>query len=83
MSGITFTNESNINLHKKIQTVLIQTDKAMYKPGDKVNFRVLVLDLNLKPGAIRGNMKIFITVSEIISWSWKIQIIMSTLKSVG
>lgn len=42
----------------------MQTDKALYKPGDKVNFRVLVLDLNLKPGAIRGDMKVFITVSE-------------------
>lgn len=35
----------------------------MYKPGDKVNFRVLVLDLNLKPGTIRGDMKVFISVS--------------------
>lgn len=63
MRGITFTNESGINLHEKIQTVLVQTDKAMYKPGDKVNFRILVLDLNLKPGTIRGDMKVFITVS--------------------
>lgn len=63
VKGIKFTNESSINLHEKIQTVLIQTDKAMYKPGDKVNFRILVLDLNLKPGAIRGDMKVFIRVS--------------------
>lgn len=64
VSGITFTNESTINLHEKIQTVLVQTDKAMYKPGDKVNFRILVLDLNLKPATIRGDMKVFITVSK-------------------
>lgn len=44
----------------------MQTDKAMYKPGDKVNFRILVLDLNLKPGTIRGDMKVFISVSSII-----------------
>ncbi|KAJ6646228.1 CD109 antigen, partial [Pseudolycoriella hygida] len=61
VNGITFTNESTINLHEKTQTVLIQTDKAVYKPGDKVNFRVLLLDLNLKPAAIRGDMKVFIT----------------------
>lgn len=66
LNGITFTNESSISLHEKIQTVLIQSDKAMYKPGDKVNFRILILDLNLKPGAIRGDLKVFITVS------WKI-----------
>lgn len=67
VSGVTFNNESSINLHEKTQTVLIQTDKAMYKPGDKVNFRILVLDLNLKPGAIRGDLKVFISVSQIIA----------------
>ncbi|KAG4078918.1 hypothetical protein HA402_005578 [Bradysia odoriphaga] len=63
LSGLTFTDESSIHLHEKVQTVLIQTDKAMYKPGDKVNFRVLVLDLNLKPRAIRGDMLVFISDS--------------------
>lgn len=67
VSGIIFKNESHIHLHEKIQTVLVQTDKALYKPGDKVNFRILVLDLNLKPAVIRGDMQVFITVSEIIS----------------
>ncbi|XP_037031199.1 CD109 antigen-like isoform X2 [Bradysia coprophila] len=63
VSGIIFTNESSITLHEKAQTVLIQTDKAMYKPGDKVNFRILVLDLNLKPNAIRGDMRVFMSDS--------------------
>ncbi|XP_037050047.1 CD109 antigen-like [Bradysia coprophila] len=63
LSGITFSEKSSIRLHEKVQTVLIQTDKAMYKPGDQVNFRVLVLDLNLKPSVIRGDMLVFISDS--------------------
>jgi len=30
-------------------SVLVQTDKAIYKPGDKVQFRVLILDSETKP----------------------------------
>ncbi|XP_037047883.1 CD109 antigen-like [Bradysia coprophila] len=63
VSGIKFTNESRIYFKEKVENVFIQTDKAMYKPGDKVNFRVLVLDLNLKPSVIRGDMLVFISDS--------------------
>lgn len=41
----------------------------MYKPGDKINFRILVLDPNLKPSAIRGDMRVFISVS----WNGKVE----------
>lgn len=33
----------------KKNSVLIQTDKAMYKPGDVVKYRVLILDSSTKP----------------------------------
>jgi CD109 antigen len=33
---------------------MIQTDKAVYKPGDKVQFRVLVLDAKTKPYQLKN-----------------------------
>lgn len=68
--GLTFTNEISINLPTKNQSVFIQTDKAMYKPGDKVKFRVLVLDSDTKPATV-NNMNVFITVScytTLVTW---------------
>lgn len=66
VSGIMFKNESNIDFHAKSFSVLIQTDKSIYKPGDTVRFRVLVLDPNMKPATkIKGPIKIFITVRQI------------------
>jgi len=41
--------EQTIKVIAKKFSVLIQTDKAIYKPGDKVHFRVIVLDTELKP----------------------------------
>lgn len=61
-TGVTFSNEISIDLPSKNQSVFIQTDKAMYKPGDKVKFRVLVLDSGTKPATV-SNMNVFITVN--------------------
>lgn len=61
-TGVTFSNEISIDLPSKNQSVFIQTDKAMYKPGDKVKFRVLVLDSDTKPATV-SNMNVFITVN--------------------
>lgn len=36
-------------MNTKTHTVLIQTDKSIYKPSDKVQFRVLVLNADMKP----------------------------------
>lgn len=36
-------------MNTKKNTILVQTDKAMYKPSDKVQFRVLVVDSVTKP----------------------------------
>lgn len=41
--------EQTIKVVAKKYSVLIQTDKAVYKPGDKVQYRVIVLDADLKP----------------------------------
>lgn len=60
--GLNFSNEISLNLPTKNESVFIQTDKAMYKPGDKVRFRVLVLDSDTNPATV-NNMNVFITVS--------------------
>lgn len=65
--GLPFINEMFINLPSKNQSIFIQTDKAMYKPGDKVKFRVLVLDSESNP-AIVNKMDVFITVSKMRYW---------------
>lgn len=57
-----YKNETSLTLKTKLQSVFIQTDKAKYKPGGKVKFRVLVLDVDLKPATI-VKMNVFITVS--------------------
>ncbi|BES88504.1 thioester-containing protein [Nesidiocoris tenuis] len=48
-STFPFLNSTSLKFIQKSRSVLIQTDKAIYKPGHKVHFRVLVLTAHLKP----------------------------------
>nr|KAG5703700.1 hypothetical protein BaRGS_022989 [Batillaria attramentaria] len=50
--GLTFKNKTHITFNAKAMSIFVQTDKAMYKPGQKVNFRVLGVfpDLQLYTG---------------------------------
>ncbi|XP_055641122.1 thioester-containing protein 1 allele R1-like isoform X6 [Toxorhynchites rutilus septentrionalis] len=61
LSGFIFKNESSLTFQPKSFSVFVQTDKAIYKPGDTVRFRVLVLDPNTKPLQKVGAVKIHIT----------------------
>lgn len=47
--GIVFHRSAQLNFNGKLASVFIQTDKAIYQPGQLVQFRVLVVDSNLKP----------------------------------
>lgn len=47
-------------MNMKTHMVLVQTDKAVYKPTDKVQFRVLVLDEQTKP-IVNTKAQVFIT----------------------
>ncbi|XP_058116223.1 thioester-containing protein 1 allele S3-like [Anopheles ziemanni] len=49
--GFSFHKEADLILKTKSVSGLIQLDKPVFKPGDTVNFRVIVLDTNLKPPA--------------------------------
>ncbi|CRK99834.1 CLUMA_CG013141, isoform B, partial [Clunio marinus] len=48
-SEIGFYGFRALHMNTKNQTVFVQTDKSIYKPADKVQFRVLVLDGDMKP----------------------------------
>lgn len=47
--GVNFKNTSTLEYMHKSYSVFIQTDKAIYKPGHKVLFRVIVLNPTLRP----------------------------------
>lgn len=47
-------------MNTKKYSIFVQTDKSIYKPADKVQFRVLVLDSNTRP-FVTSNIEVFIT----------------------
>lgn len=62
LSGIDFRNERPLSFVAKNASIFVQSDKAIYKPGDLVRFRILILDHNLKPVPSQEAINIFITV---------------------
>lgn len=60
--GLNFHNETKIKYEAKSYSVFIQTDKAIYKPGQLVQFRAVVVNPSLVP-AVTGAIDIFIHVS--------------------
>ncbi|XP_075152794.1 thioester-containing protein 1 allele S3-like [Haematobia irritans] len=50
LSGLIFRNESKIIADAGVgPKIYIQTDKAVFKPGDEVQFRVVILDEHTRP----------------------------------
>lgn len=69
ISGIIFKNSTLLNVESKNCSIFIQTDKAIYKPGESIKFRILVLDFNLKPIELDDTkLKVYITVNMYIKW---------------
>ncbi|KMY88827.1 CD109 antigen [Drosophila simulans] len=62
LGGVQFTNETQLHFESKQHTVLVQTDKSIYKPGDLVHYRVLILDANLKPA--RGYGRVHVDIKD-------------------
>ncbi|XP_005073815.1 CD109 antigen isoform X1 [Mesocricetus auratus] len=56
--GILFSNSTPLSFETKRMSVLIQTDKALYKPKQEVKFRVLTLFSDFKP--LKTSLNIFI-----------------------
>lgn len=63
-TGLEFRNEKLLTLVMKNASIFIQSDKAIYKPGDTVKFRILILDMHLKPMPDFELVNIFVLVSE-------------------
>ncbi|XP_039950325.1 CD109 antigen isoform X1 [Bactrocera tryoni] len=60
VSGLIFENSTKLNYADYKPATFIQTDKATYKPGDLVQFRVLFLDANTRPAKIEQPISILI-----------------------
>ncbi|XP_052891678.1 thioester-containing protein 1 allele S3-like [Anopheles moucheti] len=70
--GFSFHKEAELVHLSKTITGLIQIDKPVYKPGDTVKFRVIVLDSELKPPARVKSIQVTIRdprTNEIRKWS--------------
>jgi CD109 antigen len=49
LDGIKFRETAALSMNSKDTSILIQTDKGMYKPSDRIQFRVIVVDSETKP----------------------------------
>ncbi|KAF0289583.1 CD109 antigen [Amphibalanus amphitrite] len=58
--GLSFQNTTALEYVHKSYSVFIQTDKAIYKPGDLVRFRAVVLNPSLRPHTA-GNLNAWVT----------------------
>lgn len=66
ISGLKF--KENITLKTEIKNIslLIQTDKAIYKPADVIKFRVLVLDYKLRPADTSAKL---LNIHILVKWN--------------
>uniref|UniRef100_A0A1B0BJ29 TEP1-F n=1 Tax=Glossina palpalis gambiensis TaxID=67801 RepID=A0A1B0BJ29_9MUSC len=53
IEGLDFENATELHVAQSTTNVYIQTDKAMYKPGDIMQYRILILDENLRPTKLK------------------------------
>lgn len=60
-SGLVFHNRTELNVDLKGVSTFIQTDKANYRPGQKVKFRVVSIHPDGKPAI--GPVHITVRVS--------------------
>lgn len=57
---IEFHNETDLTLTEKYFSFVVQTDKALYKPGDLVRFRALVIDKDTKAHDLVGGLNVYV-----------------------
>lgn len=58
INGLIFKNSSSLNFSPKNPKIHIQTDKAVYKPGDLIQYRIIVLDENTKPAKLDKSLRL-------------------------
>lgn len=60
---ITIRNKADLEFEPKSCSVFIQTDKAIYKPGQTILFRLIVVNSALLPASTGTTFDIYILVS--------------------
>lgn len=60
LSGLECAHNASLLIETKNVSIFIQTDKAMYKPGEEIQFRVVVLDSTLRPVQLNKNSTSFV-----------------------
>ncbi|XP_050711944.1 thioester-containing protein 1 allele R1-like isoform X4 [Eriocheir sinensis] len=58
--ALTFRNTTELQHVHKSYSVFIQTDKTIYKPGDLMRFRVVVVNPHLRP-SVTGAIDVYVT----------------------
>ncbi|KAK4294086.1 hypothetical protein Pmani_033266 [Petrolisthes manimaculis] len=58
--ALTFSNTTRLSYVHKSYSVFIQSDKTIYKPGDTLRFRVVVVNPHLRP-SVTGAIDVYIT----------------------
>lgn len=58
-----FTNETALGYEPKSYSIFVQTDKAIYKPGQRVQFRAIIVNPSLIP-TVAGTLNIYIKDSK-------------------
>uniref|UniRef100_A0A1B0AER0 TEP1-F n=1 Tax=Glossina pallidipes TaxID=7398 RepID=A0A1B0AER0_GLOPL len=62
IGGLYFENTTYLSVEYTRPNLYIQTDKAMYKPGDLVQYRILILDENFRP--LRSNRSLGVAIKD-------------------
>jgi CD109 antigen len=55
-----FKQEASLQFNSKTFSMISQTDKKIYKPSDSVQFRLMIVNENIKPLLIRKAMSVYI-----------------------
>ncbi|KAM7352895.1 thioester-containing protein 2 isoform 11-T11 [Cochliomyia hominivorax] len=58
IKGLIFKNSTDLNFKNKEPKIYIQTDKAVYKPNDLVQYRIVVLDENTRAAKLKQPMRL-------------------------
>ena len=59
--SMNFVNTTQLEYVDKSYSVFIQTDRAVYKPGDLIYFRVIIVNPELRP-SVTGAIDVHILV---------------------
>lgn len=59
-----FQDETFVWLIEKTASIHVQTDRSVYRLGDTVRFRVVLLDVDLKPVSVRQELGIRLQVGD-------------------